>query len=306
MARFVPRLVALTLVWLLATAALTYAAAHRMGTAPAPVATTTAAAPPAILVVPDVRHQAYVFAKGTLGDAGFGWHVEGSVQGYASNTVAVQTPAPGTRVIDTGAPLVVLHLAHTGSQLGMPEEASPVAPTALKLADLALADTPPTATTGVVEASPAATAPVVTPVVTKQVAAAPVVVKKKVAAAPVVVKKKAAKPAPSKQLPQQRPPAFVVPGARREPLDEIPLTNRAALLMRWLAANPKPTDANVRHWLYQHAWIVAGAELGWWHGKDALQELIAADRKVWAIWGIGARSEADARKALAEVEARAS
>lgn len=312
MARFVPRLVALTLVWLLATAALTYAAAHRMGTAtPTPAATTTAAAPPAILVVPDVRHQAYVFAKGTLGDAGFGWRVEGSVQGYASNTVAVQTPAPGTRVIDTGAPLVVLHLTHTGSQLGMPEETSPVAPTALKLADLALADTPPSATTGVVESSPAAATPALTPVVKQKVAAAPapVVVQKKAVAAPVVVKKKAAKPAtpaPPKRLPQQRPPAFVVPGARREPLDEIPLTNRAALLMRWLAANPKPTDANVRHWLYQHAWIVTGAEMGWWHGKDALQELIAADRKVWAIWGIGARSEAEARKALAEVEARTS
>src|SRR5437764_2232166 len=109
---FVPRLVALTVVWLLATTALTYAAAQRINTAPAAPATTTpaATAAPAVKVVPDVRRQAFVFAKGTLGDDGFSWRVEGGVRGFASNLVASQSPAPGTRLVDTGAPLIVLHL----------------------------------------------------------------------------------------------------------------------------------------------------------------------------------------------------
>ena len=72
-----------------------------------------------------MRRQAYVFAKGTLGDAGFAWKVEGAVQGFASNTVAAQTPAPGTRVVDTGAPTIVLPtLARGGKQSGIPESAS--------------------------------------------------------------------------------------------------------------------------------------------------------------------------------------
>ncbi len=125
MRTFVPRLVALTVVWLLATAALTYAAAQKISTpSTTPAATTSAAAPPALLTVPDVRRQAYTFAKGTLSDAGFAWKVTGSVRGYASNTVAAQTPAPGTQVIDTGAPTIVLRLARSGAQLGIPERGS--------------------------------------------------------------------------------------------------------------------------------------------------------------------------------------
>jgi hypothetical protein len=75
-------------------------------------------------------------------------------------------------------------------------------------------------------------------------------------------------------------------------------------LLVWLNKHPNATDANVKHWLYQHAWIVTGAELGWSHGAAALHTLLAADRRVWALWGIGARSTAVARRALAEVEAR--
>ena len=40
---------------------------------------------------------------------------------------------------------------------------------------------------------------------------------------------------------------------------------RALRLQSWAANRPK-TSANVRHWLYQHAWIVTGAKFGWWHG----------------------------------------
>ena len=135
MRTFVPRLVALTVVWLLATAALTYAAAQKISTpSTTPAATTSAAAPPALLTVPDVRRQAYTFAKGTLSDAGFAWKVTGSVRGYASNTVAAQTPAPGTQVVDTGAPTIVLRLTRTGAQLGIPERRSDVAGTRIRLA----------------------------------------------------------------------------------------------------------------------------------------------------------------------------
>ena len=289
MGSFVPRLLALTVVWLLATAALTYAAAQKIGTAP-PVSTTaatTTTAAPAVLTVPDVRRQAYVFAKGTLGDNGFGWRVQGAVQGYASNLVVSQTPAPGTRVIDTGAPLVVLHLARAGAQSGVPEDVSSEAPTTLKLADLTAAALP-----GAVAKLPAHTA---TPPVQKKTVAAP---RKKASA---TTQQPAA---PPQRWPQNRPPAFTVPGARKEPLDEMPLAVRAKLLLDWLATKPKPTDANVRRWLYQHAWIVAGARMGWWHGDAALRTLADADRQVFALWGIGDRSEAVARQALAEFEAR--
>jgi hypothetical protein len=290
MSSFVPRLLALTVVWLLATAALTFAAAQKMGGAPVvtPVVKTATVAP-RILVVPDLRHQAFVFSKGTLSDAGFSFRIEGPVKGFASNTVVSQTPAPGTQVVDTGAPLVILRLERTGSQLGLPEDVSSVTPTALKLAP-----------------RPGATA-----AQTRATTVLPNVAVKKVAKTIVttkVTKTKSVKTkslkAPAKQLPQQRPPAFIVPGARKEPLDEIPLTQRAKALLGWLNQHPNATDANVKHWLYQHAWIVTGAEMGWWHGAQALDTLLVADRRVLALWGIGARSTAVARQALAEVEAR--
>ena len=42
------------------------------------------------LLVPDVRKEAFVFAKSTLADDGFAWRVVGKVHGYASNTVIAQ------------------------------------------------------------------------------------------------------------------------------------------------------------------------------------------------------------------------
>jgi hypothetical protein len=276
---FVPRLLALTAVWLLATTALTYAAAKRMNTPTAAPTTTTAATTttPEVLVVPDVRHQAYVFAKGALSDAGFAWRVDGAAQGYPANTVVSQTPAPGTRVVDTGAPLIVLHLQRaSGAQTGLPETVSATSGTPVRLADLATAAAPTVATKPV----------------------------RKAVAKPVT--KAATKRTPTKQPPsQQRPPAFVVPGARREPLDEIPLTARARALLAWVDKHPSATDKNVKYWLYQHAWIVTGAELGWWHGESALETLTAVDDRVWKLWGIGEVSKAQAEAALATVRAHA-
>ena len=102
LAALLPRFIVLAIIGLLATATFTFAAEKQITSAP--VAQPAPAAPP-VLVVPDVERQAYVFAKGILQDAGFAWKVEGPVRGYAANTVAVQQPAPGTRVRDTGAPL---------------------------------------------------------------------------------------------------------------------------------------------------------------------------------------------------------
>ena len=131
-----PLLALVVLLGLAGTATLTYAAGRQLGSAPG---TATVAAPTPPIVVPDVEGQAFVFAKGALEDAGFAWRVVGSVHGYAANTVVSQSPAPGTRVIDTGAPLVTLTLKRNGSygQTGEAQDAAPYAATALRPAALA-------------------------------------------------------------------------------------------------------------------------------------------------------------------------
>jgi len=87
------------------------------------------------LVVPDIQRQPYVFAEGVLEDAGFSWHVAGG-NGFSANTVVSQSPAPGTRVLDTGAPLVTLVLERNRvyGEHGKPENKSPYRGTALKRA----------------------------------------------------------------------------------------------------------------------------------------------------------------------------
>jgi beta-lactam-binding protein with PASTA domain len=78
------------------------------------------------LRVPNVRSQAFVFASGTLEDAGFGWKVRGSVHGFPANVVVNQMPKPGTRVVDTGAPTITLWLARGSSpEIGLPQDRSP-------------------------------------------------------------------------------------------------------------------------------------------------------------------------------------
>jgi hypothetical protein len=116
----------------------------------------------------------------------------------------------------------------------------------------------------------------------------------------------AKKPAAAKKTawPQNRPTAFTVPGAAKEPLDEMPLATRATRLLTWLEAHPQKTQAGVAYWMYQHEWIVTGAQMGWWHGAQALQTLAAVDARAQQLWGIGARSEAVTKQALADVQAR--
>jgi hypothetical protein len=279
---FFPRAAVIVLVALTASAGLTYAAGRNLTATTGASASTPAL--PQTIVVPDVRNQAFVFAKGALEDVGLAWRVTGPVHGFAANTVVSQTPAAGTKLFDTGAPLVVVTLARNGKykQVGESEDVSPYAATVVQRADLRA------------EPLPSAAKPS-TPL-------KPIAVTAPKAATPA----RTAAPAPTAaaKYPQVRPVAFVVPGAQKEPLDEMPLPDRARALAGWLDAHPKPTDANVRHWLYQHAWIVAGAKLGWWRGAEALTTLVAVDRHAQSVWGLGSKSARIARQALAEVKAK--
>jgi beta-lactam-binding protein with PASTA domain len=87
------------------------------------------------MVVPNVSGMAYVFAEGILEDAGFSWHVAGG-NGFAANHVVAQSPAPGTRVMNTGAPLITLKVKSTRAfpERGTPENKSPYHGTAVRLA----------------------------------------------------------------------------------------------------------------------------------------------------------------------------
>ena len=277
LAALLPRAVIVALVWILGTAAFTLAADNTIVGPSTPNPSAGAAAAQTELVVPSVSGQAYVFAKGILEDSGFAWRVVGSVRGYSSNRVLTQSPAAGTRVVDTGAPTVIVRLVRGPyDQLGRPVDVSPYRGTAIRLAGLAAARTP-----AVTPKAKPATKPVAKP---KVVAKPKTVAKPKVKATP-------------------RPPAFTPAGAPKEPLDEITLPARALTLQRWVANRPK-TGANVRHWLYQHAWIVTGAQFGWWHGAQALQTLVAVDQQVERQWGIGGKSQAVAKAALAHVRRR--
>jgi hypothetical protein len=319
-----PRIALVALLALAATAGITLAAGSVGGTS----SPTTGSAPlvqkRATLVVPDVRRQAFVFAKGALQDAGFAWRVVGGVRGYAANTVVSETPAPGTRVKDTGAPLVKLTLSRNSKygQDGAPEDVSPYRATRVVVADAlgaALAPLPAPTPAATTAAAPATTtaAPAATTTAGTTTASypehAPAAVAKHVASAKPAKAAKPAAPAraatpaaPAKQhrYPQSRPAAFAAAGAPAEPLDEMPLPDRARLLGRWLAEHRQPTSANVRHWLYQNEWIVTGARFGWWRGAEALRLLIAVDRRTVAAWGIGAKSTAAAEQTLAAVEAK--
>jgi hypothetical protein len=341
-------------------------------------------APRATLVVPDVRGQAYVFAKVILEDAGFAWRVQGDVDGFAVNLVASQTPAPGARLLDTGAPTIALWLDRNAKyrETGIPQNFSPFAGTrvlpagarrereaakppahrpAKKPAKRPVSREPVEKTQPPVRSRQPVKEPAERPVHSRepvkkrterpvrsrepvkkpakppvrsrepvQTAPRPVRSREPVKKAPQPVRsrepvKKPAKrpvrspdpvkearrnrpvpPAKPKSERVRRPPAFHAPGAPREPVDEMPLPKRAWLLGLWLDKHPQPTQANVEHWLYQHAWVVTGAKFGWWRGAKALRILIGVDGRVIAAWGMGALSREVALAALAEVRAKKS
>jgi hypothetical protein len=273
LAALLPRAVIIAVIWVLGTAAFTLAADSTI-VGPSHTGASTTPPAPQELVVPSVVGQAYVFAKGILEDSGFAWRVNGSVRGYSSNRVLTQSPAAGTRVVDTGAPSLSLRLVRGPyEQLGKPVDNAPYGGTAIRLAGLASVVTP----------------------------AKKAAVKK---SKPVVEQARAIakKPVPTKPATKAaaRPAAFIVSGAPKEPLDEVTLSARASRLETWLAGRPK-TSRNVQHWLYQHAWIVTGANFGWSHGAEALHTLIRVDQRVERRWGIGGKSESVARAALARV-----
>ncbi|MDX6439232.1 MAG: hypothetical protein QOF45_1815 [Gaiellaceae bacterium] len=276
----VPTVAAIVVVALLATATLTLAATSN---APTPVQAAAAPVAQPTLVVPDVRRQAYVFAKGALEQAGFAWKITGSVQGYAANVVAVQSPAPGTHVIANGAPTISLQLSHNSAykQEGLPENASPYHGRPIKLV--------------------AAKSTLAKPAAKPKSAAKPAVKPAATTAAKQKPKAATAKPV----APVSRKPAFTEAGAPKEPLDEMALTARAKQLGTWLESHKTRTPRNVNHWLYQHNWIVTGAGFGWHDGSEALRTLIQVDARVQKLWGVGGKSEQVARRALAEVKARA-
>jgi hypothetical protein len=272
-----PRVAVIAIAVALVTGTLAFAASSTLSTPAAPVAAPVVAAP-APLVVPDVRKQAYVFAKGSLEQEGFAWRVEGSVPGFAANVVVSQSPAPGSHVVPDGAPIVVLHLSRNGSyeQKGVPESVSPYPGKPARLAGSAK---PKRRTARTAAATPAA----------KPANAQP---------------KATAKPTANPAIAVGRKPAFEVAGAPAEPLDEIVLSARAKRLAAWVEKHRHRTAANVDHWLYQHTWIVTGAAFGWAEGAAALRTLIAVDERVQKLWGVGARSEQVARQTLAKVEER--
>jgi hypothetical protein len=343
MAVRVPRLLVLALIALLATAGLTLAAQQTLVPTTSPSSGAPLPQKRATLVVPDLRNQAFVFAKGALQDAGFAWRVAGSVHGYSANTVATQSPAAGARIYDTGAPLVTLTLVRNKRypQKGSAEDRSPYRATAVAIAEpsetsleappasspapaAAPATTTPATTTPVAPApasttpasttpattTPASTTPAAAPAANKLPARAPAASTAHAAQAPGAtpaakpVAKPAAKPVTSTASSQARPPAFLVAGAPKEPLDEISLPQRARALDSWLASHQRPTNKNVKYWLYQNEWIVTGARFGWWHGADALQTLIRVDRRAQSLWGVGSKSASVAAGALSEVKAR--
>ena len=135
LAALLPRAVIVALVWILGTAAFTLAADNTIVGPSSSNPSAGAAAAQTELVVPSVSGQAYVFAKGILEDSGFAWRVVGSVRGYSSNRVLTQSPAAGTRVIDTGAPTVTVRLVRGPyAQLGRPLDTAPYRGTAIRLA----------------------------------------------------------------------------------------------------------------------------------------------------------------------------
>ena len=267
----IPRLLALTVIWLLGAATWTLAADKKVS----PTETNTAAAKvtrPDVLTVPDVRGKAYVFAKGILQDAGLAWRVRGPVQGYAANAVVWQSPAPGSRIVDNGSPTVSVRLSKNSAygERGLPENESPYLGTrVVYLSEWRKAhEQASESTTAATTTAPSTTT---------------------------------TEPEPAE--PKTRKPDFTLQGAPPEPADEITLSQRARLLQRRMDAMRKPTKRLVNHWLYQHSWIVTGARFGWHDGADALRILIKVDQSLERRFDFGARSEAVARRALAFVEA---
>ena len=217
------------------------------------------------------------------------------VPGAGRCTVTVQRPAPGTKVIDNGAPVVVLSLSKntTYGESGLPENSAPYKGTRVVLVSDWARDQIPTRseTTETTGTEPGATTTETSATTTEPPATT-------------------TEPAGTTTEPEQtedntRKPDFEVPGAPIEPAAEMPLPERAHALQRRLAGPNKPSQHLINFWLYQHSWIVTGARFGWHDGAEALRILIKVDQSLERRFGFGAKSEVVARRALEYVEAQA-
>ncbi len=292
---FLPWLAVAAAIAVMSTAALSLAGSSPPQEAPEIEDTAPLIAAEEPLLVPDVRRQPYVFAKGILEDAGFAWRVKGGAKGFPANLVTKQKPAAGTLLRDTGAPTIVLTLERNidYQQRGIAKNSAPYKGTKnVRWDDPAAMEKPPDA----MEKSPDA--------IEK-----PPDAMEKPPEAVEAPPDPAPAPPPSPVDPPvgsteetARPAAFIAPGAPPEPLDEIPLPERADNLASKLAGAAQ-TDELVEHWLYQHEWIVTGALFGWHAGDEALVTLIAIDDDLQQRWGIGAKSAEVARNALDDVRA---
>ena len=310
------RLVVLVAVWVLGTSTLSLAQENDAQPAPPPALPAEPAAPAEStkpLLVPDVRGLPLVFAKGVLEDAGFAWKVEGEPEGYAVNLVAAQNVAPGTQVVDNGAPVVLLRLRTNPAynELGVPMNESPYPGTKLVLADGGkpeAASTPDAAEDTSDEGSdagdesgdqaPDGAAENAEPSETdsSQDDGAG-----QAQGDSTDVELTGAGESTDDEE-STRPPAFAVPGAPAEPLDEISLPERARELQTWADELDALGDGALDHFAYQHSWIVTGAGFGWWQGVEALRTLIRVDETMQSRFDVGGENEAQARAALAEVE----
>jgi hypothetical protein len=106
-----------------------------------------------------------------------------------------------------------------------------------------------------------------------------------------------------KARPAGREPAFVVSGAPSEPTGTPSLSTHARRLAAWIKRHPSASDAHVRHYLSEHAWITTGARFGWSGGAQALKTLIRVDRQAEHLWGLGASNRKVAEQTLRFVRA---
>ena len=189
------RIVALVVLCALASIALTIAFAHGDSSKSKRKAKVTA---PPTKTVPGVVNQPYVFAESTLQQQGFGWKVVGPVAGWASAVVSSQSPAQGTKVMDTGAPLVTLQLSKPKGLVtqGTPENSSPYAGTKIMLPAGSTGTTQSTTSAQTTTTGAFSTSTTTTRSMSTSTNTTPAQVEK-------------------------RPPAFKIAGAKPEPLDEI-------------------------------------------------------------------------------------
>jgi hypothetical protein len=246
------------------------------------------------------------------------------VQGYAADTVAVQRPTAGTVVLDTGAPTIALTLARNLSYVerGTPENDAPYAGTEIRLPANA-PERPQTTVAPRLEPVPVPVSPDAQPNVTLPAPTATTPAQtapSKPATTPVTPVTPAETPTtatPTVKPPPTpatatvprvstgpRAPDFAVPGAPKEPAKSQSLPDRVVILATWIESHRDPSAANLNHWLYEHAYVVAGARFGWWHGAQALEGLIDVDKRAEALWGVGIQSRTTAEKALSEVRSR--